>query len=70
MNGVGKISLQFNVTVIQSLLHVPFAILAGKYFGLNGVVWVMILWSFINAIWEPIQFKRIINKTAKGIWNR
>jgi O-antigen/teichoic acid export membrane protein len=70
MNGVGKISLQFNVTVIQSLLHVPLAILLGKYFGLNGVVGVMILWSFINAIWEPIQFKRIINKTAKGIWNR
>lgn len=70
MNGVGKISLQFAVTSIQSLLHIPLSILLGKYFGLQGVVIVMIMWAFINAIWEPIQFKRIINKTAKGIWNK
>lgn len=70
MNGAGKISLQFVVTFIQSLLHIPFAILMGKYMGLPGIVLVMILWAFINAIWEPIQFSRIINKTAKGIWNR
>ena len=70
MNGAGKISLQFVVTFIQSLLHIPFAILMGKYVGLPGIVMVMILWAFINAIWEPIQFSRIINKTAKGIWNR
>jgi hypothetical protein len=70
MNGAGKISLQFIVTFIQSLLHIPFAILMGKYIGLPGIVMVMILWAFINAIWEPIQFSRIINKTAKGIWNR
>ena len=70
MNGAGKISLQFVVTFIQSLLHIPFAILMGRYMGLSGIVIVMILWAFINAIWEPIQFSRIINKTAKGIWNR
>ena len=70
MNGAGKISLQFIVTFIQSLLHIPFAILMGKYIGLPGIVMVMILWAFINAIWEHIQFSRNINKTAKGIWNR
>jgi hypothetical protein len=34
MNGVGKIKLQFLVTFVQSLLHIPFAIFfdLGKYF--------------------------------------
>lgn len=70
MNGVGKISLQFLVTFFQSLLHIPFAIILGRWWGLHGVVVVMILWSFINAIWEPIQFKRLIQKRAAGIWNK
>ncbi len=70
MNGAGKISLQFAVTFFQAILHIPFAIFMGEFIGLPGIVIVMILWAFINAIWEPIQFNRIINKTAKGIWNK
>jgi len=70
MNGVGKISLQFYVTMIQSLLHIPLAYFLGKLWGIFGIIFVMILWAFINAVWEPIQFKRIILKTAKGIWDK
>ncbi len=70
MNGTGKITLQFYVTFIQSLLHIPLAILLGKSFGLSGVVAVMILWVFINSIWEQMQFKYIVSNSAKGIWNR
>lgn len=70
MNGAGKISLQFYVTMIQSVLHVPLAIVFGHLLGVNGVVAIMILWAFINSIWEKIQFNYIINDKAKGIWNR
>jgi O-antigen/teichoic acid export membrane protein len=70
MNGVGKIRMQFYVTLTQSILHIPIAIYMGKLFGINGVVITMILSTFINSIWEPIQFNRIINNKAYGIWNR
>lgn len=68
MNGVGKIKLQFAVTFVQAILHIPLAILMGKYFGVVGIVGVMFFWNFINSWWEPIQFKKIISKKATGIW--
>ena len=70
MNGVGKIKLQFFVTVIEALLHIPLAILLGKKFGIYGVVGVMIIWSLINNIWEPIQYVKIIKKKDYGIWGK
>lgn len=70
MNGVGKIRLQFYVTIIESTLHLPLAILLGKYFGIYGVLTTMILWALINTIWEPMQFKKIITSTATNLWNK
>jgi O-antigen/teichoic acid export membrane protein len=70
MNSVGKIRLQFVVTVIQAILHIPVAIFLGKQFGAIGVACTMLIWNLINAIWEPIQFKKIITNTAKGIWQK
>jgi len=70
MNGTGKITLQFYVTFIQSILHIPLAIVAGNLFGVNGVVFVMIVWVVINSVWEKFQFDYIINNNDNRIWNR
>jgi O-antigen/teichoic acid export membrane protein len=70
MNGVGKIRMQFYVTFVQAILHIPLAALLGKEFGVVGVVATMLLWAVINAAWEPIQYKKIIANTAKGIWSK
>lgn len=70
MNGVGKIQLQFYITIIQSIIHIPLALFCGKLFGSIGVIFIMLLWAFINSIWEPIQFKKIIQGNSKGIWIR
>ncbi len=70
MNGVSKISLQFYVTILQAILHIPLTIVSGKFAGLYGITAVMVLWAVTNSIWEPIQFKKIITNTAKGIWNK
>lgn len=70
MNGVGKIGMQFYITLLQSILHIPIAIYMGNFLGINGVVLTMILSTFINSLWEPIQFNRIINNRAYGIWNK
>ena len=47
MNGVGKIKLQFLVTFVQSLLHIPFAIFLGRIYGIYGIVFVMFFCSFL-----------------------
>lgn len=70
MNGVGKIKLQIYVTIVQAFLHIPLAFLLGKHYGLKGIILVMFGWVFINSIWENIQFNKIINNKAFGIWNR
>lgn len=70
MNGTGKIRLQFYVTSVEALLHIPLAIFMGEWLGVYGVIIVMILWAAINSVWEPIQYKRILNYRAYGIWNR
>lgn len=68
MNGTGKIRLQFYITSIESLLHIPLAVLMGQWIGIYGVLLVMIIWAVVNSVWEPIQYKRILNKSAQGIW--
>lgn len=70
MNGVGKVRLQFIITLMQSIFHIPLAIILANNFGVYGVIAAMILWTFINSIWEPIQFKKIIASEAFGIWNK
>ena len=70
MNGVGKITLQFYVTLLQSFLHIPLAYYLGKTWGIYGVIAAMLIWAVINNIWEPIQFQKIILKKAHGLWNK
>ena len=39
------------------------------HFGIIGLVLAMILSNFNGLILAPIQYKKIINNKAKGIWN-
>ncbi len=70
INGIGKLKAQMLFTSISALLYVPLAILAGKLFGMNGVLMIFALVTIVNVIWSKIQLSMIINGTAKGIWNK
>lgn len=70
INGIGKIKLQFYMTLLEVVFHIPVAILLGKLWGLTGVIISMIIVGIINSIWPPIQLKKILDKTAKGVWNK
>lgn len=69
INGTGKVKLQFYFTSIEALCHIPLAIFLGNLLGTYGVIMSMIAMTAINAIWEPIQVKKILNNETKGIWN-
>lgn len=68
-SGLGKIKLQLYAAIIASLLNIPLSIFLGFKFGIAGIISSGILLSLTSAIWNPIQVKRILNKTASGIWN-
>ncbi|WP_307758057.1 oligosaccharide flippase family protein [uncultured Mediterranea sp.] len=69
LNGIGKVKLQFIITFIEAIAHIPLAILLGRIYGIYGVLASMFLMTFINTIWEPIQIKKLLTNKAKGIWN-
>ena len=71
INGVGKLSLSIKVGYLQIVLFLPAAIFLTKQWGALGLVLSMILInSLIQIVIIPLQYKRIINKTANGIWNK
>lgn len=70
LNGIGKIRLQFYITLLEVLIHIPLAYFLGLLWGIPGVLTSMILVAAINIIWPPLQLNRIISGTAKGLWNK
>jgi O-antigen/teichoic acid export membrane protein len=70
LNGVGKIKLQLYVGIVGALINIPIAIMLGKHLGIYGVILSTVILGTINAVWSPIQYMKIINNKATGIWNK
>jgi len=70
LNGVGKLKLQLYSGLFGALINIPLAIFLGKQFGIFGVVLSTCLLGVLGAIWMPIQYYKIINNKAQGIWNK
>jgi len=68
LNGVGKIKMQLYIALFGSLLNIPLAIFLGKELGIYGVILSTTLISLMASVLTPIQYNRIINNKAQGIW--
>lgn len=68
LNGVGKIKMQLYIALFGSLLNIPLAIFLGKELGIYGVILSTTLISLMASVLTPIQYNRIINNKAHGIW--
>ena len=66
--GMGKVKLETIISVVGMCLHIPLSIILGNYIGAYGVVLSMLLINLIYALVLNIQVKKILNKTATGIW--
>ena len=66
--GMGKIKVETIVVVIGMVLHIPLSFIFGTYIGAYGVVLSMILINIVYAIVFSVQVRKILNRTAKGIW--
>jgi O-antigen/teichoic acid export membrane protein len=70
LNGIGKIRLQFYLTLLEAIIHIPLAFTLSNFWGVNGVLISMCFVSILNLIWEPIQLNKLINGKATGLWEK
>jgi O-antigen/teichoic acid export membrane protein len=71
LNGVGKIKLQLYVIGGQALFFIPLSYLLYKLnFGLSSLIIAQIILYIPTAFVFNLQYKKIINKTATGIWEK
>jgi O-antigen/teichoic acid export membrane protein len=70
LNGVGKIKLQLYFGTSAAIINIPLALFLGKQIGISGVLLANVLVMLSVAWIGPLQYSKIINKRATGIWNQ
>ena len=71
LNAIGKIQLQLYLLGLQALLFFPLSYLFYKMgFGLISIVAVQIIFSIVSILFLTIQYSKILNHKATGIWNK
>lgn len=71
LNGIGKITLQFFILLVQAVLFFPLTYFFYKLnFGLIALVSTQIIFGILSSYFMYHQYKKIIANTATGIWNR
>lgn len=72
LNGTGKIRLQAIQAILVAILNIPIAFFVVRYFhtGPEGIILATILCFIPGAILSPIQYRKIISRSANGIWNK
>lgn len=68
INGVGTVKLQTYVVLVGLIAHVPLSLLLGKHIGYLGVIASMSIINIVYAFFFTTQIRKILNRTAKGIW--
>ena len=69
LNGMGKLKVQTCNTLVVAALFIPVCYTLGSLIGIEGIVLGMTLLNMSGLILNIIQFKKIINNNARGIWN-
>ncbi len=72
INGSGKIRLQLYVGIVSIFVNIPLSIFLAKTMelGTSGVIIATTISLLMSVVLWPIQYKKIINQNASGIWNK
>ncbi len=69
--GFGKIRLQTICSTLCCVSYLPMGILGCKLYGLTGLLTAsLVSFAFFTSWFGIIQVKKLINRTATGIWNK
>jgi Na+-driven multidrug efflux pump len=70
-SGIGKLKVVMILGIIKIIIYLPIAYFFISKYELLGLVVSMIIVSVIpNYILGYLQYKKIINNRARGIWNQ
>jgi O-antigen/teichoic acid export membrane protein len=72
LSGVGKIRLSLFHSIVMIFVNIPLSIFLAKYLnmGSTGVIIGTCLCVLPQVFLHPIQYRKIVNFKAKGIWNK
>ena len=72
INGTGKVKLQSIALLIVVVLYIPMVYLLAKVFnmGLVSIPIALVLTNFYSLFIAKMQYKRLIQNKATGIWNK
>ena len=72
MNGVGKVRVSLYSSIFTAILNFPLSIFLAENLGMGitGIIVATNICLIISSVWSPIQYSKIINKKASGIWNK
>jgi O-antigen/teichoic acid export membrane protein len=72
LNGTGKIRLQLYASFGEAISFIPLAWFFAIYCNMKilGIVLASIIPLAVGSIWTFIQYRKIINRSATGIWNK
>jgi O-antigen/teichoic acid export membrane protein len=71
INGIGKLKLTVSLTFLGIIVYLILIYVFGNLFNNStGIVMAIICTHVIGAIIQPTQTYKLLNQTAKGIWNK
>jgi O-antigen/teichoic acid export membrane protein len=72
LSGVGKVRLSLYHSFAMIIINIPLCVFLAKYLNLGstGVIIGTCVCVLPQVFLHPIQYKKIINFKAKGIWNK
>lgn len=72
INGTGKIKLQLITSVIVAVLNIPLSIFLARNLGMGaaGVILGSCITYLPGAILGPIQYYKLVNEKATGVWGK
>lgn len=72
INGVSKMKVGFYLAIVTAIINIPLCIFFADYlnWGLSGIIIASSVSLLPDLIFLPIQYYKIINNKAKGIWNQ
>lgn len=70
LNGIGRLRMQTINTLVAAVLFIPFSYIMGKSFSINGILVSMCILNFSGLIINHVQFHKVINGSARGIWGK
>jgi O-antigen/teichoic acid export membrane protein len=72
INGTGKVKIQALQSIACCLINIPLSIYfaSNLKMGVAGVIFATIICFIPSMILTPIQYYKIINKTATGLWSK